>query len=366
MTRTANFLKTNRIVLTLFLLMSLVLPLVADNSHPNEYHVRNLVSDGSVKADHTDPNLINGWGVASSPTSVVWVAANGTGKATLFDGQGNPQTLVVTVPSAAGGETPGKPTGMVFNNLGDFAVQRVGVTPASSVFLFASEDGTISGWAPSVDPTNAILAVNNSASEAIYKGLAQATNGEGKFLYATDFHNNKIDVFDSNFKQVTLSGSFQDHGIPKGFAPFGIQNLNGNLYVTYAKQDEAAEDNVSGVGLGFVDIFDANGNLIRRVASGGALNAPWGMAIAPADFGVFSNRLLIGNFGDGLINAFDVATGEFLGQLDDDNGKPIMIDGLWGMIFGNGLHGQPTNVLFFAAGPNDESGGLYGRIENAK
>lgn len=366
MTRTANFFQRNRIVLTLFLLLSLVLPLVADNHHPNAYKVRDLVSDGSVSADHVDPNLVNGWGLAFSPTSVVWVAANGTGKATLFDGQGNPQTLVVTIPSAAGGATPGDPTGMVFNNLGDFAVQRVGVTPASSVFLFASEDGVISGWSPSVDPTNAIMAVNNSASGAIYKGLALATNGMGKFLYATDFHNNKIDVFDSSFQPATLSGAFKDPTIPKGFAPFGIQNLNGNIYVTYAKQDEDAEDDVAGVGLGFVNIFDANGNLIRRVASAGALNAPWGMTIAPADFGAFSNRLLIGNFGDGLINAFDVATGEPLGQLEDGNGNPIKIDGLWGMAFGNGLQGQLTNALFFAAGPNDESGGLFGRVESIK
>ncbi|MBO0797769.1 MAG: TIGR03118 family protein, partial [Blastocatellia bacterium] len=352
MTRTANFFQRNRIVLTLFLLLSLVLPLVADNHHPNAYQVRNLVSDGSVPAEHTDPNLINGWGLAFNPAGVAWVAANGTGKAVLFDGQGNVQSLVVTIPSAAGGGTPGDPTGIVFNGLGDFNVQKDGGTPASSVFLFASEDGVISGWSPSVDPNNAILAVNNSASGAIYKGLALATNGEGKFLYATDFHNNKIDIFDQNFQQVTLSGSFQDHGIPQGFAPFGIRNLDGNLYVTYAKQDENAEDDVAGVGLGFVDVFDANGNLIRRVASRGTLNAPWGIAIAPADFGFFSNRLLIGNFGDGLINAFDVATGEFLGQLEDGKGKPIMIDGLWGMAFGNGLQGAPTNVLFFAAGPN--------------
>jgi len=205
--------------------------------------------------------------------------------------------------------------------------------------------------------------VNNSSSEAIYKGVALAANGEGRFLLATDFHNARIDVFDKNFQPVTLSGSFEDPEIPDGFAPFGIQNLNGNIYVTYAKQDEDAEDDVAGAGLGYLNVFDANGNLIRRVASGGALNAPWGVAIAPADFGVFSNRLLIGNFGDGLINAYDLATGEFLGQLNDGNGNPISIDGLWGIAFGNGVQGQPTNVLFFAAGPNDESGGIYGRIE---
>jgi uncharacterized protein (TIGR03118 family) len=344
-------------------MLSLVLPLVADDRSPNAYRIENLVSDGSIAVDHTDPNLINGWGVAFNPVGFVWVADNGTGKATLYDGQGNPQALVVAIPSAAGGDTPGRPTGIVFNGSGQFAVQNGDSAPAPSAFIFASEDGTISGWAPSVDLNNAILAVDNSASGAIYKGLALAANGTANFLYATDFHNARIDVFDENFQPVMLSGSFQDRGIPEGFAPFGIQNLNGDLYVTYAKQDEDAEDDVPGAGLGFVNVFDANGNLIRRVASGGALNAPWGLAIAPADFGRFSNRLLIGNFGDGLINAYDVATGAFIDQLRGDNGEPLRIDGLWGIAFGNGILEQPTNVLFFAAGPNEENGGLYGRIE---
>jgi uncharacterized protein (TIGR03118 family) len=358
-----NFIERNRIALALCLILSLGFTIIADDSSPNAYRVTDLVSDGSVPAAHIDPNLVNAWGLAFNPNGFAWVADNGTGKATLYDGQGNPQTLVVTIPSAAGGSVPGRPTGIVFNGTGQFAVRLLGGMPASSAFIFASEDGTISGWAPSVSPTNAILAVNNSASEAIYKGLALAANGEGNFLYATDFHNAKIDVFDMNFQQVTLSGSFEDPGIPEGFAPFGIQNLNGNLYVTYAQQDEDAEDDVTGAGLGFVDVFDANGHLIRRVASRGALNAPWGLAIAPADFGHFSNRLLVGNFGDGLINAYDVATGQFLGELRDGSGQPISIDGLWGIAFGNGIQRQPTNVLFFTAGPNDEEGGLYGRIE---
>lgn len=361
MIRNHNFIRNNRIAVALCLLLSLGFTLVADDSSPNEYRVKNLVSDGSVAADHVDRNLVNGWGLAFNPAGVVWVADNGTGEATLYDGQGNPQTLVVKIPAAA--ENPGRPTGIVFNSTGQFAVQKAGATAAPALFIFASEDGVISGWAPSVDPNNAILAVNNP--EAIYKGLALAANSDGNFLYATDFHNAKIDVYDRNFQPVKLSGSFQDPGIPQGFAPFGIQNLNGNLYVTYAQQDEDAEDDVKGSGLGFVDVFDANGILIRRVASRGPLNAPWGMALAPVDFGRFSNRLLIGNFGDGMINAYDAATGEFLDQLRDDSGEPIRIDGLWGMAFGNGIQGQPTNVLFFAAGPNDEEGGLYGRIEAA-
>ena len=190
-----------------------------------------------------------------------------------------------------------------------------------------------------------------------------AANGTGNFLYATDFHNNRIDVFDKEFKPATLPGSFDDPSIPDGFAPFGIRNINGDRYVTYAKQDEEKEDDVAGEGLGFVNIFDANGQLIRRFASAGKLNAPWGLALAPADFGKFSNRLLIANFGDGTINAHDLATGTFLGRLKQPDGRRLMIDGLWGISFGNGIQNQPTNVLFFAAGPGDEAHGLYGRIE---
>jgi uncharacterized protein (TIGR03118 family) len=364
MTRITKFFERNRIVLASSLLLSLALQLVPDN-RPNVYRVENLVSDGSVAADHTDPNLINAWGMAFNPTAFAWVADEGTGNATLYDGQGNPQPLVVAIPSAAGAGTPGTPTGIVFSGLANFAVREGTGTPAVSQFIFASLDGTISGWAPSVNPTNAILAVNNSASGAIYTGLALAGNGDANLLYAADFHNAKIDVFNETFQPVTLSGSFQDSEIPEGFAPFGIQNLNGNLYVTYAMQDENAEQDVPGPGLGFVNVFDANGNLIRRVASRGPLNAPWGLAIAPADFGRFSNRLLVGNFGDGWINAYDVATGEFIDQLRGENGEPIRIEGLWGMAFGNGVLQQPSNVLFFTAGPGEGSGGLYGRIEAA-
>jgi uncharacterized protein (TIGR03118 family) len=363
MIRITHFFERNRITLALSLMLSLVVQTVADNGRPNAYGVKNLDSDGSIDADHIDPNLINGWGMAFNPAGFAWVADNGTGKATLYDGQGNPQTLVVTIPSAAGGAMPGRPTGIISNGTGDFAVQIGDGTPGPSAFIFASLDGTISGWAPSVDPTNAILAVNNSASGAIYTGLALVANGDGNFLYAADFHNAKIDVFDENFQPATVSGSFQDSEIPSGYAPFGIQNLNGNLYVTYAQQDENAEQPVPGEGFGFVNVFDANGNLIRRVALRGALNAPWGLAIAPADFGPFSNRLLVGNFGDGWINAYDVATGEFIDQLRDGNGQPIRIEGVWGIAFGNGILEQPTNVLFFAAGPNEGNGGLYGRIE---
>ena len=216
-----------------------------------------------------------------------------------------------------------------------------------------------------MDATHALLAVNRSGAGAIYKGLALAGNGNGHFLYATDFHHARVDVFDSAFHRVRMPGAFTDPGIPEGFAPFGIQNILGDLYVTYARQDDDAEDDVAGAGLGFVDVFDANGHLIRRFASRNTLNAPWGLALAPADFGHFSNTLLVGNFGDGRINAFDIRTREFRGQLRNADHSVVEIEGLWGMAFGNGVSKQPTHTLFFAAGPGDEEHGLYGRIDVA-
>jgi uncharacterized protein (TIGR03118 family) len=328
------------------------------------YQQRNLVSDGFMTAEHTDANLVNPWGIAFNPNGFVWVADNGTGVSTLYDGNGVPQSLVVTIPTPSDSSALGKPTGIVFNGSGDFVISKGDVSGASP-FIFASENGTIAAWAPSVDRTHALLVVDNSGSEAIYKGLALAANGTGNFLYATDFHNGKIDVFDKDFKPASLPGSFSDPDLPAGFAPFGIRNISGALYVTYAMQDEDKEDDVAGKGLGVVDVFDANGHLISRFASGGPLNAPWGLALAPADFGKFSNHLLIGNFGDGTINAYDLASGEFHGRLRTTDGEKLAIEGLWGISFGNGIEDQPTSVLFFAAGPGDEEHGLYGRIEPA-
>jgi uncharacterized protein (TIGR03118 family) len=328
------------------------------------YAVRNLVSDGFVHAEHTDPDLVNPWGVAFNPNGFVWVADNHSGVATLYDGNGVKNSLIVTIPTHNGGAPPGAPTGIVFSSGADFVV-KVGNVSGPSRFIFATEDGTISGWAPNVDPTHAIRAVDNFPSGAIYKGLAFAANGLGHFIYATDFHNNKIDIFDANFQPVSSAGRFVDPRLPRGFAPFGIQNILGNLYVTYAKQDEDAEDDVAGRGLGIVDVFNADGLLIQRFATGGRLNAPWGIALAPADFGRFSNALLVGNFGDGRINAFDLASGEPLGSLRMPDGKVVSIEGLWGIQFGNGLMDQAVNTLFFAAGPGDEEHGLYGRLDAA-
>jgi len=326
------------------------------------YVQRNLVSDGAEKADHTDPNLKNPWGIAFNPTGPVWVANNGTGTSTLYDGDGNIVPLVVQIPAAANATTPASPTGIVHNSGSDFVVTK-GSTNGPSQFIFATEQGTIAGWAPNVDMTHAVTMVDNSKSQAIYKGLAMVAAGNGHLLYATDFHNNRVDVFDSTFKPATVTGKFSDPNLPPGFAVFGIQAINGNLYVTYALQDGDKKDEVKGNGLGVVSVFDPNGNFLQRLVTAGPLNAPWGLALAPAGFGHQSNRLLVGNFGDGRINVFDVSTGKSAGRLCDANNAAIAVDGLWALSFGNGYAGQPTNTLFFSAGPNDEQGGLYGRVD---
>ncbi len=336
----------------------------ASHKEPNAYQQRNLVSDGAIPAEHTDPNLVNPWGLAFNPFGVFWVADNHTGKSTLYDGNGVPQSLVVTIPPAADAGGPSSPTGIVFNGSDGFVVHQ-GDASGPARFIFATESGTIAAWSPAVDLHNAFLVMDNTASGAIYKGLAMAGNGTEFFLYATDFHNGRIDVFNSSFQPTHLSGCFEDPAIPEGFAPFGIQNIHGNLYVTYAKQDADREDDVPGRGFGFVDVFDADGHLLKRLISRGRLNAPWGLALAPSGFGKFSNRLLVGNFGNGIINAYDVATGEWVGRLHQPDGHTLRIEGLWGLSFGNGVAHQPTHTLFFTAGPDDENHGLYGRLDAA-
>jgi uncharacterized protein (TIGR03118 family) len=323
----------------------------------NAYTQANLVSDGSVQANHTDPNLVNAWGIAFNPTGYSWVANNGTGTSTLYDGNGVPQSLVVAVPNATN-TGPGNPTGIVYNASSDFVVTK-GAAHGPSIFMFANEDGAISGWAPAVDGTHAILAVVPGADPPNYKGLAIASNGSNH-LYATDFGHARIDVYDKTFTKVNLAGSFTDPNIPAGYAPFGIQAIQNVLIVTYAKQGNDG-DEMTGAGLGFVDEYDLNGNLLHRVASHTGLNAPWGIALAPSNFGKFSNALLIGNFGDGTIVGIS-RTGAKLGYLNDANGVKLSIQGLWGLQFGNGLLGQAKNSLFFASGPGGEAGGLYGSL----
>lgn len=333
-------------------------PAVAADSAGYTRH--NLVSDGHVMADHVDPNLVNAWGIAFNPTGPVWVANNGTGTSTIYDGSGTAVPLVVQIPTptAAMG---GNPTGMVYNGSADFVVSR-GALSGPARFIFATEDGVIAGWAPGVDATHALRMA--FAPGAIYKGLAIGACGQGGRIYATDFHHARVDVYDTQFKRVaTAPGDFVDTGIPAGFAPFGIQNINGDIYVSYARQDAAREDDVHGPGLGYVDVYTPTGRLLRRVASKGALDAPWGMAMAPAGFGRAGGGLLVGNFGDGLIHVYDPVSDQLLGSLRNDAGRPIHVDGLWGLAFGNGYAGQSVDTLYFTAGPGDEAHGLYGRIE---
>ena len=339
------------------------------------FSLTNLVTDvAGGTATNTDAHLINPWGIAI-PTGnfFVWIANNHTETSTLYDGNGKAQPhaapLVVNLAPSAGG-TAFDPTGIVFNGSStDFMVSSGGKTGAAA-FIYDGEGGMIAGWAFSVDATHAVTMYADTGG-AVYKGLAIAQNGGKAFLYATDFHNNKIDIFDSQFvKQATSATAFTDSGIPAGYAPFGIQAIgNGaggatQIYVTYAQQKAPDNhDNVDGAGLGYVDIYDANGKMIKHAIAGGALNAPWGLALAPTDFGDLSKALLVGNFGDGKINAYDAATGTFMGTVNDSAGKAIATPGLWGIAFGNDANNQPHNTLFFAAGTNNEANGSYGRID---
>src|SRR6476661_2159725 len=338
------------------------------------YRQTNLVSDVPGLARHTDPNLRNSWGTSTGPGLPIWVADNHAGAATLYDGQGNPQPgpgsrqLVVTIPAprSAGPGAAGAPDGTVFNPTPDgFLVSRHGVS-APARFLFATEDGTIAGGNPAVDPARAVIAVNRSAVTdragdhgAEYKGLALVSTPAGKLLYATNFRFGTVEVFDSHFRRVN---SFTDPTVPAGFAPFGIHNIGGNLYVTFAKQDAAKQDDDAGPGNGFVDVFAPDGTLLQRLASQGRLNSPWAVTLAPSTFGAFGGDILVGNFGNGRIHAYDPTSGQFQGTLSRPGGGPITIDGLWGLRFAPATPGAGPNTLFFTAGLNDEADGLFGTI----
>ncbi|HJU19831.1 MAG TPA: TIGR03118 family protein [Stellaceae bacterium] len=361
-----------------------------DSGQDNAYKVNRLVSD-LPGLDVQDMNLRNAWGVAFSPAaSPFWIADNASGCSTLYDGTGAKVALEVkiplpdnSVPSTAcqpasmqtnpPPQTPAAPTGIVWNPTTSpttgFLVPGTNI-PAS--FIFDTEDGTLSAWAGTIaDPTRAVIAVDNSGSGAVYKALATGVNAHGVFLFATNFNAGTIDVFAPNgstgFRPATnqeIDGDFTDPNLPPRFAPFGIQNINGDLFVTYAKQNAQKHDDVAGPGNGFVDVFDTDGHLLRRFASRGTLNSPWGVVRASFAFGQFSGDILIGNFGDGRINVFD-SDGNFLAQLNRRNGKPLVIDGLWTLTLGGGKNSS-SDTLYFTAGPNSETDGLFGTITPVK
>jgi uncharacterized protein (TIGR03118 family) len=316
------------------------------------YVVHKLVSDVAGAADNMDKNLVNAWGLAAGPGTPWWVSDNGTDKSTLYNASGMPLPLVVSV--------PGAPTGLVFNGTANAFV----VGASNALFIFDTEGGTILGW-NMASGTAATVKVDESSAGDVYKGLAIADTASGPRLYATDFHNGAVDVFDSSWQPVKVAGAFTDARLPARYAPFGIQAIGDRIFVTYAKRQAGSDDEAHGRGLGFVDVFDTAGKLLGRVARHGALNAPWGIAKAPAGFGAFSRDLLVGNFGDGTVHAYKERHGRFTpaGTLRTAKGHKLRIDGLWALEFGHGTTANgPTDSLFFTAGPNDEKHGLFGTI----
>jgi uncharacterized protein (TIGR03118 family) len=335
-----------RRMMTLTLALGLAL-MVVSSAAMAQFKLTNLVSNQVGKAVHVDPQLVNAWGLVYAPGSPWWVSDQASGWSTLYNRFGAKQGLEVAVPSANGKGT-GQPTGIVFNGAPEFKVSG-----SPGVFLFATLDGTISGWAPSVNPNAAIIAVNNSNAGAQYTGLAITSHASGNFLYAADSANNKVDMYDATFTWVS---SFTDPTVPAGFATFNVQDLDGLLYVTFAAQN-------GGPG-GFVDIFSESGVWLKRLTEGGPLNQPWGLAAAPSDFGALSNTLLISNnvSGNGTINGFNAITGDFVGPVRQ-NGKPIHIDQVWGIGFGGGnANSGAKNELFFTAGPSGNLAGTFGVI----
>jgi uncharacterized protein (TIGR03118 family) len=344
----------------------------ADNGIAGRSYVQtNLVSDIPGLAAHTDPNLKNPWGTSVGPGSPIWVSDNHAGLATLYDGAGNIQPRVVAIPAppSAGSGAVGAPDGQAFNTFDptstDFVIKKNGVS-GPAFFLFATEDGTIAGWNPKVDNAHAVIAVDRSTATdssgdvgANYKGLALVATPSGKFIYATSFRFGKVDVFDSHFDLVN---SFTDPTIPAGFAPFGIHNIGGKLYVTFAKQGPGKGDDDAGPGNGFVDVFAPNGDLLQRLVSRGKLDSPWAVTLAPPTFGAFGGDILVGNFGDGRIHAYDPTTGAFEGELSRPGGGPVVIDGLWGLRFAPATPGAGPNTAFFTAGLNHEADGLFGTL----
>src|SRR5262245_60364990 len=331
----------------------------------NAYHQTNLVSDLPGMALIHDPDLVNPWGISLSGGSPFWVANNGTGTSTLYAGDHvspptplSKNTLVVTIPG-------GLPTGTVFNTgaATDFIVKS-GAASGRASFLFASQVGIVSGWNTNVPAPGSKQAQVGGTGDAVYTGLAIGQVGTATYLYAADFEHGKIDVYDFAFHTPNppLDGSFSDPNIPNSYSTFNIQSIGGKLYVTYAQQSHKEPDEETDRGSGFVDVFDTSGHLLQRLIQGNHLKSPWGIALAPANFGAFSHALIVGNFADGQLHAFDPDSGKYLGEMKDENGKPVVIDGLWGITFGNGGNGGDKNALYFAAGIQDETHGLFGSL----
>jgi uncharacterized protein (TIGR03118 family) len=336
----------------------------------NDFLETDLVTDNPLvhPALHTDPNLVNPWGVAYAPNGPFWINDNGMGVVTIYDGDGNSLKVLgnhaIPVAPPMGGSTSA-PTGEVFNPFGGFNVSHGGQT-GSSLFLFATEDGTISGWSPNVDGgADTVLAVDNSktvnafGTGEVYKGLAIGRVHGDSFLFASDFRDGRVEVYNDQFQPVK---SFTDPNVPKGYAPFNVEVLDHHLFVTFAVRNATGHDDAAGPGHGFVDEFDLHGNFVARVASHGPLDSPWGLAIAPKGFGQFAGDLLVGNFGNGEIHAYDLHTDKLVGTLRDAAGHPIHIDGLWSLIPGNSGAGGHPGSIYFTAGTNGESDGLFGRL----
>jgi uncharacterized protein (TIGR03118 family) len=345
------------------LVVSMAFAHAANAQHYNRTDLTQNASGVSATATHTDPNLVNAWGLARSSGSPWWISDNGTGLSTLYDLTGAAQALVVTIPPPAKLTGPSAPTGTIFNYTGAFDV----APGKPAVFLFVTEDGTISGWNPAVNATNAVRVIDRSG-HAIYKGCALATTRGGPVLYATNFQTGKVEAYDGNFKRLNLAEGAFSAGVEiedsdLQYVPFNIQNVGGNLVVTFAAKRAGDKDETAGAGLGQVEVFDTSGRRLLRLQHGPWFNAPWGVALAPGDFGAFSHRLLVGNFGDGTVHAFDSVSGRFDGTLLGTDGSPIQVNGLWAISFGgDGAKNGLATELYFTAGPNDESNGLFGKI----
>jgi uncharacterized protein (TIGR03118 family) len=337
------------------LVVTALLATFASAQHYNQTDLTTDVSAVSPNAALTDANLVNSWGLTRGSATFWWISDNATGRATLYDGDGTPQSLVVTIP-APGGNGTSAPTGAVFNFTNAFPVKGT-----KAQFLFVTEDGTIAGWNAAAG--NSAVIVLNRAGKAVYKGCAIAQTPQGPRLFATNYTTGTLEEFDGNFNPVALSPlAFRISGLPEGFVPFNVQNVGGNLVVTFAFRQAGSTDEQHAPGLGAVAIFDTFGRRLRVLQTGAFLNAPWGVALAPSDFGAFSHRLLIGNFGDGTIHAFNLFTGAMEGALLTPTNQPIRIDGLWALGFGNGNRAGSATAMFFTAGPNDEKDGLFGRL----